>query len=431
MRAKAIHEFGGFRFDPEQRLLMREARCLELSPKALEVLGVLLRNAGRIVSKDHLLEMVWPDTAVEEGNLAVHIFALRRALRDSADTKYIETIPRRGYRFVAPISYVRDDREGEFEDRPSDPCALAVHYMQQQTSEGCRRAAAEYGRLLEQEPESLRARLGLVNTLLFRLILGELDREEVVHRAWTLLREAEQIDSGSPELLLSRSRLLWVGEWQRERADEELQRALEGSKSTEMQCVMRAWRGFNLVAHGDVEKGLAQMRDCKEAAPLSTFTWRLLADALYLASDFEGCVAISREALQLHPACGLLHRTLARASTNLGEYGEARRHLRREWAINEKAQMGTLLEIAYLDAVAGEREAAVNFISRLEGQRHFSPIAAAEIHLALGNRKRALEYVEQGCRARHWAAAGLKHNRRLDSLRGTARFRGALAQTRM
>jgi tetratricopeptide (TPR) repeat protein len=246
-----------------------------------------------------------------------------------------------------------------------------------------------------------------------------------------LLHEAEQIDSGSPELLLSRSRLLWVGEWQREKADEQLQCALERSKSAEMQCVTQAWRGFGLVERGDGEKGLAQLRDCKDAAPLSTFTWRLLADALYLASDFEGCVAVSREALQLHPACGLLHRTLARASTSLGEYGEARRHLRREWAINDRAQMGTLLEIAYLDAVAGERQAAVRFLSRLEGQRHFSPIAAAEIHLALGNREQALDYVEQGCHTRHWAAAGLKHNRRLDSLRGTARFRSALEQTLM
>lgn len=431
MRPKPILEFGDFRFDPEQRLLTRESRCLELAPKALELLAVLLRNAGRIVSKDHLLDTVWPDSAVEEGNLAVHIFALRRALGDPSHTKYIETIPRRGYRFVTPISFVREDREAVFDDRLRDTCGLAAHYMQQQTCEGCRRAAAEYRRLLEQEPESLRARIGLVNTLLFRLVLGEAARDEVVHPAWTLLREAEQIDSGSPELLLSRSRLLWVAEWQRERAEEELQCALEGSKSTQMQSVMRVWRGFNLVERGDTEKGLAQLRDCKEAAPLSTFTWRLLADALYLASDFEGCIAVSREALQLHPACGLLHRTLARASTSLGEYGQARRHLRREWAINDRPQTGTLLEIAYLDAVTGEREAAVTFLSHMEWQPHFSQIAAAEIHLALGNKQRALDYVEQACHTRHWAAAGLRHNRRLDPLRGTARFRSALAQTRM
>src|SRR3974390_1711652 len=135
MRPKPILEFGDFRFDPEQRLLTCETRCLELSPKALEILALLLRNAGRVVSKDHLLDMVWPDTTVEEGNLAVHIFALRRALGDSSPGKYIETIPRRGYRFVTPISFVRDDREAALDDRLRDPCGLAAHYMQQQTLE--------------------------------------------------------------------------------------------------------------------------------------------------------------------------------------------------------------------------------------------------------------------------------------------------------
>jgi tetratricopeptide (TPR) repeat protein len=185
----------------------------------------------------------------------------------------------------------------------------------------------------------------------------------------------------------------------------------------------------DFVGRGDMEKGLAQLRDCKEADPLSTFTWRLLADALYLASDFEGCIAVCREGLQLHPGCGLLHRTLSRASTAIGEYDQARRHLRREWAINDRPQTGTHLEIAYLDAVTGNREAAVAFLSQLERQHHFSPIPTAEIYLALGNKQRALNYVEQACRTRHWSTAGLKHNRRLDSLRNTMRFRSALAWT--
>lgn len=428
MRTEPILEFGDFRFDLEQRLLTRESQSLELSPKALELLTVLLRNAGRIVSKDHLLDKIWPDYAVEEGNIAVHVFALRQALGDSSGTKYIETIPRRGYRFAAPVSFLRDDGETTFDDRHRDPCRLATHYMQQQTSEGCRRAAAEYRKLLEREPESLRARTGLVNTLLFRMVLGELGRDEVVHPAWALLREAERIDSNSPELHLSRSRLLFLAEWQRRRADEELQCAFENSKSAEMKFLTLAWRGLDLVGGGEIEKGLAQLRDFKQADPLSTFAWRLLADALYLSSDYEGCIEVSLEALQLHPGCGLLHRTLAKALTALGECDEARRHLRCELALTESPQLGTLFEFAYLDAVSGNRDTAVTFLSQSERQNHFSPILTAEIHLALGNKERALDYIEQACRTRHWTAAGLKHNRRLDSLRSTARFRNALVQ---
>lgn len=429
MRTEPILEFGDFRFDPEQRLLTRESQSVELSPKALELLAVLLKNAGRVVSKDHLLDTVWPDCAVEEGNIAVHVFALRQALGGSSGAEYIETIPRRGYRFAAPVAFLSDDEEPTFDDRLHDPCRLATHYMQQQTSEGCRRAAAEYRKLLEHEPESLRARTGLVNTLLFRMVLGELGRDEVVHPAWALLREAEQIDSNSPDLHLSRSRLLFLVEWQRRRADEELQWAFENSRSAEMQSVTRAWRGFDLVGRGEIEKGLTTLQDCKEADPLFTFTWRLLADALYLSSDYEGCAEVSRKALQLHPGCGLVHRTLAKALTALGEYPQARRHLRREWAITDPPQIGTLYEIAYLDAVTGNCEAAATFLSHMESQHPFFPLPTAEIYLALGDKQRALNYVEQACRTRHWAAAGLKHNRRLDSLRNTARFRSALVHT--
>ena len=109
VRLQPILQFGSFQFDAEALLLTRGSRSLELSPKALQVLAVLVRNAGRVVSKDDLLNIVWPDAIVEEGNLAVHIFALRRALgADAAAAEYIETVPKRGYRFAAPVDAARE-----------------------------------------------------------------------------------------------------------------------------------------------------------------------------------------------------------------------------------------------------------------------------------------------------------------------------------
>lgn len=83
---------------------MRNGQPVTLPPKDLETLLVLVERAGHIVKKEELLEKVWPGTFVEEGNLARHIFNLRQVLGDSEDgRKYIETIPRRGYRFVAEV----------------------------------------------------------------------------------------------------------------------------------------------------------------------------------------------------------------------------------------------------------------------------------------------------------------------------------------
>ena len=97
-------EFGPFQLDLEQRLLLRDGKPAPLSPKAILILCVLAETPGKLVERDEIMRRVWPDTHVEEGNLSVNIFALRKALAEGLDgTPAIETIPRRGYRFVAPL----------------------------------------------------------------------------------------------------------------------------------------------------------------------------------------------------------------------------------------------------------------------------------------------------------------------------------------
>ena len=98
-----IHHFGPFRYDTEQRLLFRDDEMVPLVPKAIDTLHVLLERRGRVVEKAELMKLVWPDTVVEEVGLARNISILRKALGDEgAESPYVETIPRRGYRFVAP-----------------------------------------------------------------------------------------------------------------------------------------------------------------------------------------------------------------------------------------------------------------------------------------------------------------------------------------
>jgi len=97
--------FGTVTFIPDERLLLKDGQPVPLTPKAFDVLAVLAANPGRLVTKEQLIEAVWPDTAVEESNLTYQIFAIRKALGEAADgEKYIETVPRKGYRFVAPLS---------------------------------------------------------------------------------------------------------------------------------------------------------------------------------------------------------------------------------------------------------------------------------------------------------------------------------------
>jgi DNA-binding winged helix-turn-helix (wHTH) protein/tetratricopeptide (TPR) repeat protein len=101
------YEFGPYRLDVGQRVLTRTGEAVSLTPKATEILTLLVVNAGQLVGKDELLKQVWPDTFVEESNLTQNIFLLRRILGDERPApRYIETVVRRGYRFIANVRVV-------------------------------------------------------------------------------------------------------------------------------------------------------------------------------------------------------------------------------------------------------------------------------------------------------------------------------------
>jgi DNA-binding winged helix-turn-helix (wHTH) protein/TolB-like protein len=107
---KRSYEFGPFRLDPAERLLLREGEPVPLEPKVFDTLVLLVRNGGRLLGKEELIDNVWPDAVVEEGSLTRNISALRRALGEGEDgLRYIETVPRRGYRFVAGVRVLRDE----------------------------------------------------------------------------------------------------------------------------------------------------------------------------------------------------------------------------------------------------------------------------------------------------------------------------------
>src|SRR5262245_18041920 len=103
--------FGPFRLLPSQQLLLEDGKPVHLGSRALDILIALAEHPGEIVSKEDLIARVWPDIFVEEGNLRVHIAALRRALGDGqAGRRYVANIPGRGYRFVAPVSLSAEQR---------------------------------------------------------------------------------------------------------------------------------------------------------------------------------------------------------------------------------------------------------------------------------------------------------------------------------
>src|SRR5262245_14233665 len=110
-QTNGIYDFGSFRLDAQERLLQRDGVTISLTPKAFDLLLALVERHGRLVDKEELFQTVWPDTIVEESNLSSNIALIRKALDDGTNgERYIETVPKRGYRFVASVNKVEYER---------------------------------------------------------------------------------------------------------------------------------------------------------------------------------------------------------------------------------------------------------------------------------------------------------------------------------
>jgi DNA-binding winged helix-turn-helix (wHTH) protein/TolB-like protein len=108
LKTNSFYEYGSFRLEPAEHRLTRDGIPVSLAPKAFELLVYLVQNSGRLLTKDEILHSVWPDSFVEEANLTVAISALRKALGEkNGHQRYIETVPKKGYRFVASVKEVK------------------------------------------------------------------------------------------------------------------------------------------------------------------------------------------------------------------------------------------------------------------------------------------------------------------------------------
>lgn len=124
--ARSFYEFGNFKIDPVERLLLREGRPVPLTQKVFDLLLVLVQNQGHVVEKNRLMNEIWPDAFVEEGNLAQNISVLRKVLRDDG-RDYIQTVPRRGYRFVARVRETFNEDELVIEEHQLARVVIEEH----------------------------------------------------------------------------------------------------------------------------------------------------------------------------------------------------------------------------------------------------------------------------------------------------------------
>jgi DNA-binding winged helix-turn-helix (wHTH) protein/TolB-like protein/Tfp pilus assembly protein PilF len=155
LQSQCFYEFGPFRLEPSERLLLRSAESVPLPPKVFDTLLLLVQNSGHVLSKDELMKTLWPDTFVEENNLTQHISMLRRALGEGAgESGYIETVPRLGYRFVVPVREVSGDGGGELLVQRHTRTHIVVHEQEEEEVSEDRAATTDTGWWRQQRAAS-------------------------------------------------------------------------------------------------------------------------------------------------------------------------------------------------------------------------------------------------------------------------------------
>ena len=308
MASREVFHFDEFALDVGERRLLRGTDTVRLSPKAYDVLVALVRQSGRLVTKDELLAQVWPESFVEEGILNVHVAALRKALGD--DTRppaYIETVVRSGYRFIAAVTC---DLAHE---KPLTPSAITrpvelyelvgrgrSHLLSGSYFE-LPAAGDAFRSAIEIDPTYAPAHAGLARARCLQAVFRAVPHQEGFTEAKASALRALAMDSASADAQVALGTVLFLSEWDWTAAERSLQRALEiNPDHTEA-----------LLQYGSLQEALGRLDDglrCKQQAlardPRAPGVLVQIAISYWHQRKYDETIAWAQRALDVRPeAC--------------------------------------------------------------------------------------------------------------------------------
>jgi DNA-binding winged helix-turn-helix (wHTH) protein len=302
--SETLH-FDEFTLEVRERRLLRGGDVIRLSPKAYDVLVELVRQRGRLVTKDELLTRLWPGSFVEEGSLNVCVSALRKALREDARRPtYIETVARSGYRFIAAV---RCDSEDE---KPFAPSAVArpvelyelvgrgrSHLLSGSYFE-LPGAVDAFRSAIEIDPTYAPAHAGLARARCVQAVFRAVPHQEAFAEAKASALRALAMDSASADAQVALGTVLFLSEWDWTASERSLQRALEiNPDHTEA-----------LLQYGSLQEALGRLDDglrCKQQAlardPRSPGVLVQIAISYWHQRKYDETQVWARRALEIDP----------------------------------------------------------------------------------------------------------------------------------
>lgn len=478
MSRGTLYRFGVFELDPQAAQLRRDGRRVPLQDLPMRLLEALIERPGEVVTREELRDRLWPpDHHLDvDAGLNTAVRRLREALDDdAARPRFVATLPRRGYRFVAPVAVVAaggsDTPPGEpqgdagrwrgplggrrlrwslataallasvvigvamlptfatlaggadpeqAEEAAADELyLLARHHAARRTREGLEKAIAAYQSSLARRPDQARAYGGLAAAY---ALLGAYDYwrpREALEPARIMVERALELDPDSAEAQVALAWVLILGKWDWQGAGEALDRAIALDPDN---ADARLWYGAYLSGLGRHDEAIAQIERAVALDPTSAVMRTALAWHLFYAGRFDEAVEASERAIEIAPDHYDAWDNLKWIQITRGHATEALI----AWARAEDLDVGVKpeREREFLDRGLEEmlRASISAKMERIAAGRWVPPYDLALDHAALGEVETALDWLERSLAERETDLVGVAVDPRLDSLHGNPRF---------
>jgi DNA-binding winged helix-turn-helix (wHTH) protein/tetratricopeptide (TPR) repeat protein len=461
--------FPPFSFDRDERVLRREGRSVPLAPKVAETLGLLLAEPGALVEKNALRDALWPEGFVEDGNLTQTIYLIRRALDPRGDGRaFVETVPRRGYRFVAPVTIVENGAAsrkrsvaaiaafalrtaaaiaivafasggvsfGRVSREPPPLSAdaaraytLGRYTWDRRTEAGMRASLVNFGRVVALAPDDPRGYAGMAVTY---AEIGDWEFKAIAkpdvayRRAEEYARRALRHDAHSGEAFAALGLVALQRDRDIDRADAMLRTSIayrpDDAPAYEL-------LGIEYLYRGDAEGARKVLLRATQLDPLSKMNLVWYGKALYYAHRYAEARGALKQLSDLDAIDFGAVETIALADLELGRIDEARAEVAKMKVPAQKRDFAAMLA-ALIETRAGRTPRVVpNLSPSAHRAEHIDSATASALCLALGRRADALAWIELGLRGKKARTErGLYAlDPRLSALRDDARFRALIS----
>lgn len=439
-QARRIYEFGAFRLDAEEHTLWRGERFVALKPRIFDLLLIFVQSGGRVLTKEKLMQQVWHDCCVAPHNLTVSVHELRKALdKSGGECSHIETVPRRGYRFVAEVREAQGishnllaggDAESSTKRHTKNAEAHRAYlkgryFLNQRTPAGFKKSIEFFTRAVGMDSNYALAYTGMADAYKLFSTYSALPPKEFNERAKAAASKALEIDDTLAEAHIALALIKYRCDWDWLAAEKEYRRAIELNPN---QATAHQMYGMYLTAVERFDEALAGIARAQELDPLSLNVNAAVGSIFYFARQYEQALNQFQQTLELDADFTVARFFLGRTYEQQGEHEKAVAEYKK--LISSVGQEPLLMaSLGHVYAASGKKREARKILNKLEdmaAHRYVSHFFRALIYAGGEGHDQAFKCLEQAYAEQDEELSLLKIDPRLDKLRADARFENLL-----